>query len=204
MRPKRTYKTELSNDELLIFDFLAMGGQAPFELMRQEVYSLNLNTSYTHEISDNCLEEMMRKLISKGYLASLSDSELKYYLLTKQGGDLWEIERTPLWEKFCEDSSGSNEDDSDYLEIFCFERDTGLEFAKISLESKLYSFELDDMKLRSCESHDGLYWKNFHNGLIWEVDLEVDLEIESDLTDWDLYEKKRCWWRTLDELQKFL
>ena len=201
MQPKRTNKTKLSNDELLLFDFLAILGDVSFNLIRRENYSFHMCVPYSHEIPDNYLEKTMKKLISEGYLSSYFDEEPRYFL-TEIGGNLWESERNPIWEKYCRSYYGSNGDErGNLLGIVCTRKDIGLEYAKVSLECKLYSFDLNELKSRSAEPDELLvYWKKFENAWIWEVDLRD----EPDSYDCNIYEKKRIWWGNLDELQKFL
>lgn len=202
--PRRTKLTKLTNDELLVLDFIIMLGKidSPFWL-RQSEYSKHMNGGYTHNIQDENIEVFFTEMTSKGLIVKSTDGSSKenvLYNVTEQGAKLWEIERTPLWNKYCEGSSYYDEQDGQlYFEITSIQKDVGLLFAETALECGLYNFDLMELK---PTTPDFFYeWKDFEKIYTFRAPMK---ENDNLIVDWKLYENKRDWWRNLKELQSLL
>src|SRR6185503_7288795 len=107
--PGRTGRTPLTDDELLLFDFL-FPHFARLESLRREAYVSHMNVRYTHTLDQLALKETVAKLMTAGWLASRRPRRLAaqrradtslYYGLTPAGGRLWELERMPPWKQYC-------------------------------------------------------------------------------------------------------
>lgn len=179
-----------------------------------------MNCSYSHKILDEHIEIKMAELASKGWIKvkigdviniDFDSQKKKYkssinkgpiYSITSEGGKLWEIERTPIWDSFCMDSSYADENDNNifYLEINCLSEEIGLKFAKCMLECGLYEYEFEKLKTTTPDP-DFVHWKKFNNVFAWKAPLKSPHDLE---TNWDCYEKTRSWWRGVDELQKLI
>ena len=218
--PKRTGGSVLSDDELIILDALAINGSCNINIIKKDNYPIHMNCSYSHDILDEHIENKMAELASKGWInLKIGDvididfdcQEEKYkssikkgpiYSITSDGGMLWEIERTPIWDSYCMDSSYSDENDDNifYLEINCLSEEIGLKFAKCLLDCGLYEYKFDKLKTTTPDP-DFVPWKKFNNKFAWKVQLKESGDPD---TDWDCYEKTRIWWRGIGELQKLI
>ena len=63
--PKRTNATNLSDDELLLFDFF-FDKSLSFHHLRIEDYSFHMNCLYSHGLSDADLELTLASLVCRG------------------------------------------------------------------------------------------------------------------------------------------
>lgn len=112
--PTRTNKTILTNDELLIFDFLFDKFAAIRHLFRRS-FSWCHNVPYTHNLTDEGVKASVARLINNGLLQSRVGSRNEsVYTLSEEGGHFWELERQPLWDKYCTDITWPTDDSWDY------------------------------------------------------------------------------------------
>lgn len=106
----RTNKTDLTDDELMLFD--ALFDHWCFESgLRSEKFGELHNFPYKHTLSDERLLQVLdnlhkRKLIkSRKGLHIRKDKGIKIktnsFTLTSEGGKLWSLERNPDWNKYC-------------------------------------------------------------------------------------------------------
>jgi hypothetical protein len=202
--PKRTGKTHLTHDELIILDFLALQGAASIGILNREDYPVHMNSPYTHNFSDKQLAEKMSEWIMNGWITQEEDcTGYIYYAMTLKGGDLWECERVPQWEKYCVDSLYLADDDQHWwLEILCRDREIGFAFANVALACGLFAFHIDELQIVEAESENFVYWKPVQDVWAWKVLMNKEEKYRE--INWDLYEKRRIWWSTLEELQKFV
>ncbi|MDA0834908.1 MAG: hypothetical protein O2955_16515 [Planctomycetota bacterium] len=101
-KPYRTHHTELTEDELLIADMLATLGPVWYGALPQRAYQFHMNLRYTHGVSDDDLPKMLDQMEIDGLLKSSPQSVHPpqfQYQLTIKGGDLWEAERLPIWQR---------------------------------------------------------------------------------------------------------
>ncbi|WP_146106358.1 hypothetical protein [Desulfobulbus oralis] len=197
MLPKRTKITHLSNGELFILDFLALEGRSNFKNLCEENYSIHMNVEYSHDFNDRELLRVLNTLKYEQYITFNNN----YYQITKKGGGIWAIERTPIWNRYCIDSS--YEDSTNIIiDFLCTDKNIGYKFAKTSIESNLYHTLSDNLVLNEIYPGSLLYWKSFPKEYTWRDICHVN-EVQEEV-DWDTYHRNREWWRTLDELQLFL
>ncbi len=97
--PPRTRNTDLSDDELLLFDMMFDGNASASQLC-STVYSLHLNCDYSHSLDETALLETLNSLLSRRLIvrsgAPLNSDETRY-ALSDEGGRLWDLERKPNW-----------------------------------------------------------------------------------------------------------
>ena len=197
MLPKRTKITHLSNGELFILDFLALEGRSNFKNLCEENYSIHMNCEYSHDFNDRELLRVLNTLKYEQYITVNNN----YYQITKKGGDIWTIERTPIWNRYCIDSS--HEDSTNIIINFlCIDKNIEYKFAKTSIESNLYHILSDKLVLNEIYPGSLLYWKSFPKEYSWSAACHAN-EVQEE-ADWDTYHRNRERWRTLDELQLFL
>lgn len=210
--PKRTKKTNLDIDSLMLLDFLAINGNCNIKFLKKDSYPLHMNCIYSHKVSDDHLDEKMERLILSGLVDKIVDDTIDVdqnirnqeyiYSITKKGGRLWETEREPIWDRYCSDSSYQDDLDKNiqYFDLDCLKKDIGYQFSKCALDCGLYQYDPNELKL--ADSNSCLIpWREFTKTYTWRA-----LLIESEIfnVDWDYYERHRTWWRNLKELQKYI
>src|SRR5215216_8014232 len=81
---RRTNKTSLSNEELLILDVL-FDASDTFESLLKENYASWHNLPYTHTLETSLLRELIDKLISNGLITSRTSGpgDRLFYALTE-------------------------------------------------------------------------------------------------------------------------
>ena len=95
--PPRTNRSSLSDDELLILDFL-FDKQSKAEHLDASIYAVHMDCGYTHGLGAEQLDQSIKSLVARGMLASRNRRGWEGVLcLTKAGGSAWESERCPDW-----------------------------------------------------------------------------------------------------------
>ena len=199
----------MSDDELMILDFLALDGGVPLDSLYAENYSLHRNTPYSHNITHQELPSVLADMQKRGLISSYvwfhKKQRRTIYEITLLGGEQWESERTPVWRRLCLDSHEFGEN-GELLSFRCVDQEIGRTFAEVCLQAQLYNFPLHELRLTIAPSDDPCPlspWKTFPREFVWTVRPYPESE-EYVATDWALYHQNRCWWRDLDELQLFL
>lgn len=212
MEPKRTGATGLSNSEILILDFLAMLGKANIQNLYNENYPIHMNTSYSHGLSDQELLLVLHELVKKGLVSRelpflpksnecIYPTSRNYYSITVKGGVEWANERTPVWSKYCTDSTN---EEGKTVEFRCVDMAIGKQFAEIALHSKLYQFSFEELVLNLLPPGSLFSWIKFKHEFCWIAPLKQCADDKEQNINWDFYQKNRCWWSTLEELQTLI
>ena len=145
----RTNETDLSDDELIIFDVLFDGNVPINSLKSGEDFSLGFNCD-SHRLNSIELKQFIEKSVSNGNLQyslgliphNSTGNIITYVGLTEKGGSLWEKERKPIWENYIFDSSS---DENGYWELSIFS--PTLEIAK-----QIFEYCSRKQSLSSCQS----------------------------------------------------
>jgi hypothetical protein len=141
--PRRSGITELSDDELLLFDFLFDTG-VENRFLRKESYPVHMAVRYTHGLDDCQLETTLQSLQERGLIERESRidplfDECVVNRLTPSGGRLWELERRPIWDRFCMDSgwrlSTTDPTRIQFLRVESPTKETCEEFLRLGLET---------------------------------------------------------------------
>ncbi len=207
----RTNQTELSDDELIIFDLLFDSYQSVNSLKKGDNVTIGLNYPISHQIETTELISVVETFVDMGLmkfkLGFIPEQNQIYPRvgLTEKGGNLWEKERLPDWEKYVADSS-SDENGFWELSISSPSLKTAKHFMLVVQECKLYElsdprkFEILENQVKETEPL--IPWKTF--GTVYEIKSRLSERMGSGnrpLTDWKLYQKKARCWRTVKELQ---
>jgi hypothetical protein len=100
--PTRTGNSDLSDEELLLFDML-FDSNATAAQMSSTNYPCHMNCGYNHSLSDADLSCTIDSLLSRNLIRLIgnsSDSTAPIYSLTESGGERWEVERRPDWNRY--------------------------------------------------------------------------------------------------------
>jgi hypothetical protein len=211
---KRTYTTSLTDDELILFDALFSGGRQ-FDCLKQgEDFEEIHNFPYSHHLNDLELQETITRFLSQGLMMTWNErfpalGSIRFIGLTEKGGVLWEKERTPDWNLYCEDSSG---DENGYWELSVSSPslETAELFLKTARECGLYTCRIpDELRYNTREGTELIDWKTFP--AIHEITVRLAERDEDNclvppyeaslphIDGWNYYEQHRQWWRTINE-----
>ena len=87
------------------------------------LYSIHMNVEYSHDFNDRKLLRVLNTLKYEQYITFNNN----YYQITKKGGDIWTIERTPIWNRYCIDSSYEERADI-IIDFLCIDHHFGRVF----------------------------------------------------------------------------
>jgi hypothetical protein len=192
--PPRTNATELSSDELLLFDFM-FASAAPSRMMRAESYPQHMNVDYTHGLADDELPDVLRHLIDRGLCRAAPEFQ-HHFGLTEAGGLLWEHERLPDWDLYVRDSAAFLEDNVDLLSILSPNRSTAETFLAAAIECGIW-IPLDETFQEGRPDHELIPWKTFPR--VWCLQVRVPSEPPL-RSDWAAMERRRQWWRSVGDM----
>jgi predicted transcriptional regulator len=201
---KRTNKTNLLDEELLILDILFNSNDA-FESLVKENYASWHNLRYSHNLDGGTLREMIEKLIDHGIIRSHTSGpgNQEFYALTEGGGKWWEAERAPDWQRYCTDSSTVDENGTWTLLVESPSILTAKAFMVCAIDCCLYRFNREETSTTILigANISTVAWKSFQT--VCSISVTTDPILETHQLDWNEYENKRLWWRNLSELEKF-
>ena len=199
---KRTNKTKLLEEELLILDVL-FDSRDTFESLVKENYASWHNLPYSHNLETSFLREIIDKLINNDIIKSYPTGNKVFYALTETGGILWEAERAADWERYCIDSSTVEENGNGILSVESPSITTAQAFLVRARDCLLYKFNQDDFETTTLSERriSTVEWRTFPT--VYSLSVETYPLPEINVVDWNQYESKRTWWRSLTELGKF-
>jgi len=214
--PRRTGVTDLSDDELLLFDFL-FDKSAAAGFFRQDRYALHLGVGYSHGLDDQQLTGVLDDLCRRGLLLIDFGITGYAYELTAAGGELWELERRPIWDRYCDtgESSFTNQDgksaDVQILRILSPYLETCRDYVKLATEVGYESpyGSRSPVRYRIVEGDALFRWKDFPEVHACLVKIKCPAscrepsefhKIQAQLRRMCLFWKRATFWRTLDEL----
>jgi hypothetical protein len=183
----------LSPDDLVLFDALFDRWLPPSALVR-EGFSERLGLNSAHKLAGTELEERLVSLRRKS-LIKIREGARTSLTLTARGGALWEVARRPQWHLYCEDTQ-HQVGEKWILRIRAVNEEPAEAFVIAAAECGLYTFG------QLSRPH----WKRSRMMLTpWKriecLSGELALAPNVKVVDWVAYERRRRWWRTVDELQ---
>jgi hypothetical protein len=207
--PRRTNVTELTSDELLLFDFL-FDKTLAFEHLRQEVYSFHMNCRYTHGLSDEALQSTLESLVTRGHLHRKNGPIFQIetrkcvdgflYTVSESGGRLWEKERVPDWNSFICDSHwylGMN--GRGMVRILCLDEGIGRSCLGAMFASGLIT-PIGRVRVRQLWNIRLIPWKTFPKVQSLRCQTKDNVHDAYTAIHWDVYNRMRVWWRNVHEL----
>lgn len=207
--PNRTNVTDLTSDELLLFDFL-FDKTLAFHHLRKDNYSFHMNCRYSHGLSDDELQSVLASLVVRGLLhrttgpifrletQSYIDGDL--YSMSEAGGELWERERLPDWNRFlCADHWELGSHCRSMVRVVCADE----RIARMYLGAMYASGQTSPvgrLRVRTVWNVRLLTWKTFSKVQSIRCKTNQNVHGSPSVTDWDLYNEIRCWWQDVREL----
>ncbi len=209
---KRSFHTNLTDDEVIIFDVLFDRSVPLRNLEGGKDFQYFFNYP-SHSLKIGQLADVLNRSIKEGFMKTniIAYEKLKklsvYIELTEKGGEIWENERTPDWEFYIIDYRDRDETNN-CEELFLYS--SSLEIAEKFLDTahKCKLYEMKDPENKSISIIDGknlkhIPWKFFPQ--LYEIKTELS-EREyingNPGIDWDRYRRECEWWRDVTELVK--
>ncbi|MBI5928599.1 MAG: hypothetical protein HY862_04780 [Chloroflexi bacterium] len=197
--PSRTHATNLTDDELILLDAMFDKRRSMRQLQAENFgEAINFPPEYIHQLDDYELRDALGSLVARGWVDMERADSNRYMLygLTTAGGDVWELERQPDWDRYVRSSS------------WC-ERIAGLDqwlaevlSPSVEIAAAFYSSDrevkIHKAGLTILDDYDLLYWKTFPT--IYQILAPYSPLMDWPSVDWEVYEQNRVWWRDLMEL----
>ncbi|GHU29062.1 hypothetical protein AGMMS50256_13030 [Betaproteobacteria bacterium] len=192
--PPRTYASELTDDEIILFDFL-WEGDAAERFLYGEALGVHANTPYSHSIHDDQLCFWLQDLINRNLLCKRTGKKSEeIFSLTQRGFEMWESERLPDWFRYVNDSWCD-----EIFTVSAVSKQIGLQFIEayrkcgslvLPEEEPIYHVEFDVELVR---------WKVINEVRYWEFPVSLD-DFLTTTTNWFEFIENRVWWRVAGEL----
>lgn len=202
----RTNKTNLTDDELIIFDAL-FSWWATKKALRREEFQERLNFPYVHKFTDEELTQVFDDLLEKRLIKKrLSQSSIKpkgkvdYFALTKKGGELWALEREPDWENYCIEWTSFDEDGS-HVKVYSGSQQTLEKY--VECEQQVLQAELSisvEVQFKIIENHFLIPWKRFPKVYVANWSLNFSKIREFQWEDSEYCQQKAESWFTVNDL----
>jgi hypothetical protein len=198
---RRTHATSLSDDELIILDVM-FDCRPPLRLLRRSVFRNQWNLC-SHNLDDEQLRDTIDRFCEAGILASESaargEGTCLYYGLTPHGGELWEAERTPIWDRYATERYGGDASGRETVSICALSANIRDDFWQIGSEARMWGSDVGRVRFWEISRHVLIPWKNFPRIHVAVAQIRQCYDC-----DWPLYNARRTWWRDVEELEKFL
>jgi hypothetical protein len=198
--PRRSGITQLTDDELLLFDFM-FDTLLERRFLERDVYSFHMNVPYSHKLDSEQLRETLLRLAAQGLVAATTQGNVLRWSLTHLGGSQWELERKPCWDAYI---SGASErtlrTGRNAIMVLSPNQATAEMFWDIGLETRLWRVGSEQRRYWRIHNHRLIPWRDFSAIHV----LAARDSSYCDETDWEAYDAKRTWWRNIRELDSLL
>lgn len=198
--PARTGRTSLTDDELLLFDFM-FDVFVPLHVLTREAYPIHMNVGYTHQLEDEALNLTIQNMQERGLIRSRRARGRLGFTLSPQGGRLWSIERQPLWKKYLRAEGGyagaareKAYGDCQLLVIASPTKAVVNAYLSSALQAGLH-VALGEFRAGVRDSFRLVPWKRPSR-----VYTMRGLVKDPPQVQWALLEQHRCWWKNVSEL----
>lgn len=189
---KRSKKTDLTDNELILFDAI-FDGDCSFEMLTKDNIREYGHLPYAHDLDDDALQALLTELVDKGLLRTFvyayadDTDDTDYYGLTQKGGDLWEAERNPDWERYIY-TRQYFEDDLRIWAVESVSLNAAQNYLQVAREGGFGA--PDEVTLVRKPNHLFLPWKTFP--LVFELYGEASEDLS--------FAMPLKWWRTIPDL----
>lgn len=190
--PARTGITDLTDDQLLLFDFL-WDCYVPRRFLDSGSYSIHMNVAYSHGLTGKQIDRTIEQMFERN-LITCRESCPDAFTLTPKGGAIWEAERQPDWSRYIAEHGSHNDR---RLSLVTVSEDVGRHYIGGLFAAGLI-VPTDRIKCRTIGNHWLTTWKRVSVAKLLRVQIRGD---EPTLfIDWPVYESCRNWWRNITEL----
>lgn len=167
--------------------------------MSLSVYPEQMNCDYCHSLDDAALQRTIDSLLTRRLIRSIGSSTETRYSLTEAGGQMWEAERRPDWDRFVTMSQKElGNFQSGSVVAFCTKELIGRGFLGGMFASGLIT-PVSSIRKRQVYNKRLLPWKKFPTVFVLRCRTSDHVAHFPKNVDWETYESTRCWWRTIHE-----
>jgi hypothetical protein len=204
--PFRSGATRLSQDQLLLLDFLALA-RMTIGLLYRDMYPQHMNVLYSHGVPDAELPAFLADMVHEGLLATTPNEDQageQLFGVARHGGDLWCRERLPVWRRYC--CSTTSADAPDTMEVVCVDKNIGREFLAVSKASGWIPVvdDPDSVPWQAIPPDEVIEWHTLPSAWAATVRREPEETMDQIHERGDELERQRTWWWNVKELQKLV
>ncbi len=203
--PYRTSATDLSDDELVLFDAFWDGG-TDVDLLHGDFFHEQWNLGYKHSLSEEGVRETIRSLFGRGLIRLWKkprrERKRMCVELTRLGGEMWSAERCPVWSRWAEESHPTTRRGKHALQLRALSHDALQNLIEVGTEACLWELGNARTRFRRIANYRLVAWapaRELH--IMYAIGVVEDSDLDC---DWELFERKRLFWRGVQELQKIL
>jgi hypothetical protein len=170
--------------------------------MSSSVYAEHMNCDYNHSLDDTSLRQTIDSLVSRNLISAIGNSASsndRRYVLTEYGGELWELERRPDWQRYVTTTRKLGNSRSGSIVAICADELIGRKCLGAMFASGLIT-PTSMICCRELPAKRLIPWKTFPALLALRCRTSDNVHHWPKPIDWDVYESSRCWWRTIREL----
>lgn len=206
----RTHRTSLTDDELILLDVL-FTWRISFVHLRRVNFAVQFNRA-SHDLDDAQLRETLKRFCQEGILITEPpDAHLgmkdygEWFEITRRGGELWESERAPVWERFVSGRYSSLSNGKEMISFCGPSARICEDFLRAYWDYGVWKWRLRRVRLFQITNHELLPWKSFPTLYVAVGAPGAAVPIEEGLRRaWSLVESRRSAWSNVEELQKFV
>jgi hypothetical protein len=195
--PKRTHSTDLTDDELILFDVM-FDSRVEFKLLRRPGFTARFNY-HCHNLDDEQLSATLQRFLDSGLLTTVRFKDKIGFQLTPRGGELWERERLPSWERYATERYGEWRNGKPFVAIRVAAQQTRDDFWRIGCDVAMFTHTTGRLRKAKIKNHELIPWKQFDAVYVTIATLDDSFSVE----DWRALEERRTWWRRVREIDKF-
>lgn len=201
--PERTRTSNLTDSELILFDFL-FDSIVPRPMLEKEEFLIHYNTGYSHDLNTQELNSVLDRFIKDDLLFEEKQNywgkQVLFFGLTLKGGKIWESERKPIWSRYIVDAQDHTETDNIWkAEICSYSKETLITCVNYYVENGFFGDLVSSLKYAQLDSQCLIYWRI--PSIVYECTFLVSTD-GNEKIDWEKYNSERVWWRNVRELQK--
>jgi len=197
--PQLTGITQLTDDELLLFDFMFDKRLEQRHLERDD-YSFHMNVRYCHSLDSEQLREALIRLATQGLVVATTDGSVTRWSLTPLGGSQWELERKPRWDAYCGELEKPLRSGKPVMMVLSPSKATAEKFWDMGVNARLWKMGNEPRRYWRIQNHRLIPWRDFSAIHV----LAARNAAYTHEPEWEAYEANRTWWRTISELDSLL
>ena len=194
---RRTRATDLTDAELGLIDVL-FDVVVPADCLRNGDFAERWNTT-PHGLDDAALDRTLARFVDDGLVRRTVVRHRRHIELTPRGGDVWEAERLPDWTTYV---------DERWRPLRCLRerwllRMIGIEASilrtafEVGRDAGVFGPPVGRVRELRIASRPIVHWKPPESACAL---FAVVGSSATDATDEDQYERRRCWWTSVDEI----
>ena len=173
-------------------------GNVPLRLLPRDTFAAQWNRT-SHDLSDDELNATLNRLCETGVLRLDPTNSDDVYCMTAKGGLDWQRERRPAWNRLALDRYGEHRSGKPTVSVIALSRDVRDQFWNAGVECGLFAYTIGRIRSWTIGNFAMIPWRP-------PTSLFVTVAVLDDWwsdTDWTELERRRTWWRSAIENDRF-